>query len=100
MTFNQPQPAPFAIGTRLQRIRKNGTMSGAIVDGKTLYFDRDGNTGSVVRTDDRAWIEHDSETGEPYCIHGYSVIQFDDDKNGVFGRCIDVDNQHEWKVIA
>ena len=108
-----PEPAPFAVGTKLRYIGKHiihtafGGSPGTMILGPGLEVVIDRvvagrrGTGEPLRDEDGPMVDDD---GEPYIDKtkdGYSVYSITDATiRKRSGRCIHADSAHEWEVIS
>jgi hypothetical protein len=91
----KPQEAPFPVGTRLKRLRPDGSKAGT----NEQWFDRDGVLATVIEVNGRPHTYRDSEFGD-VAVHAWNTVQFDEDENKEFLRALDVDGLDGWEVLS
>lgn len=93
--YTTPRSAPYPVGTRLECVQDPGTT----VNGETVYFQYNGAQGVIVEVTNECYMFTDEWTGERYPVHGWSTLQYDEDTDGVFKRCIDVEDTDRYRVL-
>ena len=96
--FTVVQNAPWPVGTKL---RYTGNSQSGFEDdaGNVVWSHIKGVIYTVVDTFPSSGYDRDSETGERYPVHGWSVLHSELDPDGKHGKAIDVDSEQYYQLL-